>query len=243
MSTATDLAAAHAARIEAAARHDSASRALSRGNDAVAAAEGELKKLTDRDNAAVDRHADRVAAWVREGHCAAPPVLTVNEAHETALRTATYSVAAARKALEQLTADERAAHQALEAGQAAVEAAADAQLAAEADAVAARIDVHFAEIDRLGAELRQYQPNDLNVPLNRLAAVGRQRPTARVRRVLDRLALIEADGGQVALHTPLNHLPWSGHGIPAVSDFLAQRRAALVSGEAAAPHEPQEVAA
>jgi hypothetical protein len=226
----TALAEALAARDEARAKLDAATAALTRGREAAAAAQATLAQLETEERDWIARDARRRVerAVADEGPA---PSLVPTEKAVIRKRQAEVTVAAEEQAVATLETAEREAREAVAAAEGAVAAATEDQLAAEAEEIAEQIETHLAEAARLGVELRRYQGDDLNTPIGQLSVRAQRTQSVRVRRVLDRLALMEADGGQLALNTPINRLPWSGTGAPApASDFLAQRRAALING-------------
>jgi hypothetical protein len=181
------LAAAQAARAEAAEKLEAAERAHARGRQAHEAAVAELARLDEAEKAWIARAASRLRSAAASGHQTVPELVADPKAAQ-ARTSALVNERAAALALEQLAQDEEAASRELARADTAVAAEERAVRDAETEALAAQIEEHLAAVRRLGVELRRYQPDELHVPLNQL---GRTYTSPRLKRVLEQLTLLE----------------------------------------------------
>lgn len=193
------LAAAQAARAEAAAALEAATGALERGRHAHEAAVAELARVEAAESAWVEREARRLRSAFVSGH-QTPPTLVPDGKAERAHSAAAVNMRATAVALEQLTQDEQEMRQALQAAEAAVAAEEQAERDAQEAEIADQMETHLAELSRLGAVLRRWRPDGLNVPLNQLS---RSIAPPRIQNLLDVLGRIEESSN---LNTPLNVL-------------------------------------
>jgi hypothetical protein len=227
----TELSAAKVRFAAATAQHEADVQALERGRGRLADAQAEIDKLVAEDAHAIERHAARLTQQTREGRDGPLPALVPSDKLLAAQITAQRTLQAAQQMIASLEQAERASRDELAAAEQAVGAAADAVLSAEAEQLLAEVESHLEEAIRLGARLREYQPNALHTPINQQHALH-----PHIQQALARVEAATRD----SVHTPVHLLRTDG--IRAPTDFLAKRRAALIAGAAdGAPPGPAAV--
>jgi hypothetical protein len=181
-----------------------ASAALERAKATAADLEREVVRRDAEEAAWITRHSQKIQDWIAGGGQGTRPAAVADIKAAQAKLTAAANATAAREAVERFLAAESAAREDLAIAEAEVAAAEFRRRQAEDEELAEQVEHLLSQASRLGAELRQRQPNELDMPLNSLAFGPLA--SARVRSVLERLGRLEAKDG---LDIPLRELPRS----------------------------------
>jgi len=219
------LAAAHERRAEARTKHKAAAAALARAREAAAECQREAERLASEEASWIARHSKRIAAWIEDGSHGNRPVAVADAKSLQTQLSSRANAAAAADALTRFEAAESEARKQLTAAEQAVATEADRQLDAEAEHLAARVEEHLAEAERIGKLLEHYVPDRLHIPLNQLNRTPELSP--KVQATLERVRTL-TQGNLSWLDIPLDQL--KGLKPRSHADYLAKRRAELISG-------------